>query len=364
MRQVIYLTFNDSPGGIYSSQVIDTCRFLESEKIANVRLVAFVSLRKYFSFRKIIRSAFGNSIVLPMWPGIQNWRKNLGRLRRIISKAKPDVIICRGIFATNLALDSGCKVKVCFDGRGAYFSEFSEYDVSNGRFSTAEIKELEQRAIGESNFRLAVSNALISYWKKQYAYSDNRHVVIPCTLAPHHLNNKESGRTDSEIRIVFSGGTGGWQSLQVLESILAPAFRNEQRLRLVILAKTLPDNFTMAREFPGRISNTWLTEKEVPAALSSCDYGWLVRENSVTNEVASPVKFAEYLAAGLQIIISRDLGDFSAFVEQHGCGMLVETPVINVIPEVSGLQKAHNKQLALKHFVKQVYRKEFLEICS
>lgn len=57
--------------------------------------------------------------------------------------------------------------------------------------------------------------------------------------------------------------------------------------------------------------------------LQCCDYGILVREQSETNRVASPTKFAEYLYAGLKVLVSKNLGDFSEFVLEHDCGYVV-----------------------------------------
>ncbi len=39
---MIYLTYNDTPGGIYKSQVIDVCRFLEGTYHERVTLIAFI----------------------------------------------------------------------------------------------------------------------------------------------------------------------------------------------------------------------------------------------------------------------------------------------------------------------------------
>jgi hypothetical protein len=58
----------------------------------------------------------------------------------------------------------------------------------------------------------------------------------------------------------------------------------------------------------------WVPAAEVAALMSSADYGLLLREQSFTNRVAAPTKFAEYLAAGLKIIISENLGDYSKLV--------------------------------------------------
>jgi hypothetical protein len=81
------------------------------------------------------------------------------------------------------------------------------------------------------------------------------------------------------------------------------------------------------------------------------DYGILIREQSVTNQVASPVKFAEYLACGLQVLISEGIGDFTDFVKQQNCGKIFNENI--KIEPIPFTQKAKNHQLALQYFVKE-----------
>ena len=66
-----------------------------------------------------------------------------------------------------------------------------------------------------------------------------------------------------------------------------------------------------------------MTHHQVPDYLSAADYGLLLREENVTNGVASPVKFAEYLSCGLQILISANLGDFSGMVAEDSLGYVI-----------------------------------------
>ena len=48
----------------------------------------------------------------------------------------------------------------------------------------------------------------------------------------------------------------------------------------------------------------------------------MLRELSTTNSVASPTKFAEYLFAGLPVLISDNLGDFTSVVKNSKVGMV------------------------------------------
>src|SRR4030042_1420126 len=58
----------------------------------------------------------------------------------------------------------------------------------------------------------------------------------------------------------------------------------------------------------------------------AADVGLLLRENSLTDRVASPVKFAEYLRCGLPVILTPYVGDFSALATAEGIGQIVDFP--------------------------------------
>ena len=77
----------------------------------------------------------------------------------------------------------------------------------------------------------------------------------------------------------------------------------------------------------------------------------IIREESITNQVSSPVKFAEYLYAGLKIIISSNIGDYSKFVLDNDCGFLDSQCKMN-LEKVTKNEKKFNSELALINFSK------------
>ncbi|HET6992692.1 MAG TPA: hypothetical protein VFJ43_15265, partial [Bacteroidia bacterium] len=64
MKKILYLTFNDAPGGIFSGQVIDVCLYWK-ELGFDVNLVSFISIRNFSANKNKIRSLFPGAIVLP-----------------------------------------------------------------------------------------------------------------------------------------------------------------------------------------------------------------------------------------------------------------------------------------------------------
>ena len=49
-----------------------------------------------------------------------------------------------------------------------------------------------------------------------------------------------------------------------------------------------------------------------------------MRDNVLVNNVASPVKVAEYLACGLPIIMTKGIGDYSEDLNREGIGLLLD----------------------------------------
>lgn len=376
--KMIYLTYNDYPSGIYSSQVSDVCDFLNERIKLNIRLVAFISLRKFSVNKSKIKTENPSAIVLPMFPGVQNWAWNSVLMFFLCIFLRKQSVIARGPFAASISMMMR-KIRmvgsVCFDARGAYEAEFREYNVSGNKALERDIFSIERNALINSDFRIAVSNQLVEYWRKKFGYNKNEHVVVPCTLNSKvvnmvleesmiHNGKSSLGFSDDDIIFVYSGSSSGWQSLHLVDNFLIAVMKSVPRAKVLFLVDGLPDNMKVVKDYPGRVCAKWLQREDVPGVLSSCDYGLLIREESLTNQVASPVKFAEYLASGLKVIISGHVGDFSEFVRVHGCGYVINSG--NMPDDVHRLsleEKHQNRGIAEKYFLKVDYLKEYTQMC-
>jgi hypothetical protein len=184
--------------------------------------------------------------------------------------------------------------------------------------------------------------------------------VIPCTLAS--FTEIAAVAPQPEIRIVFAGGTGKWQSLHLLDQYLLNVFERNPDVRLLMFTRSLPDDLQLKQRFPDRVEQRWVSEDKIIHELSRCDYGWMVREQTVTNQVASPVKFAEYLSAGLSVLVSEQLGDFSQFVQEHRCGVVLSGRLEEKLNPLTESERSHNRQLALSYFTKNTYRSKYEEV--
>jgi hypothetical protein len=367
-----FLTFNDPFNGVYLSQVIDVCRFLENELGEKTKLISSVSLRNYFKERKQLKNYYPGAIVIPAFPGNDNWKLNIFMLRFVMLFHPKDKVIARGVIATLLALRCKKFSKVCYDARAAVAAEWNEYLYSHSPALALKMEAMEKEALTKSDFRISVSFKLTEYWKEKYQFSNPGAVIIPCTLNSTVLSysyenaetkRKEMGVKESEILLVFSGSSAGWQSLAELSQYLTPYFKSNKAIKLLLLTKPVADN-KLLQSFPDRVIQKWVNQEEVNGFLMAADYGLLHREATVTNIVSSPVKFAEYLAAGLPVLISECVGDYSDFVNTHSCGMRFGSLDWNTIKRPSPDEKLKIQDIAKNYFRKEVYKEEYKRVLN
>lgn len=364
-----YLTYGDPPSGVYTSQVLDVVGYLRKKTRADVRLVAFISLHDFGKNKSKIQRIDPRAVVLPMLPKAVFWRFNTLLLALLALMLRPQSIVARNVIACNMALLlKRVKLikKVCFDGRGAIAAEWKEYDVQVAKQWLREIDQLESHAVHASDFRIAVTEKLIDYWKNNYHYTSSAHLIIPCTLnstfdpmpaesAQIAAIRERYGFSAEDVVLAYAGSTAGWQSFNTLQDMLQPFLKSHERHRVFFLSPPEDTIADLQRKFPNQITQAWVAHEKVPETLAACDMGILVREQSVTNRVASPTKFAEYLSAGLPVLISDNLGDYSEFTRQHGCGLIIGERLPETIPVNTPANRKNMIELVKKYFTKESF---------
>jgi hypothetical protein len=316
-------------------------------------------------------------LVLPMVPGVRNWRLNAATLFLVAICSGHRTIMGRSEIATNLALilkRLGWMRAVAFDGRSARAAEVREYAGSAGTaFALQDVRALEERAVLESDVRLAVSKALVQYWVREYGYRGDRHRIVPCTVHSRHLlsredsrvNREDLGASDDGVLVGYIGSSAEWQSMHLVDRLLCRLFAVNARARAILLTDCDPKDLQVWRDFPSRVRVGWVEPVRVREYMSLLDYGLLLREAAVTNAVSSPTKFAEYLSGGAGVVISPGVGDLSELVAQTGCGHVVADPedVPDLVP-LSPEERARNRELVVAEFTKGAHHDSYQYIVS
>ncbi len=356
-----FLTYGEYASGIYSGQIVDVCNYLSKKSNSEFKIIALVSPKGYFKHRKEFLKLSKAIYTVPMYPKMKAFQVNIFMLLFVLLAGFPKTIIARNAIPTKLSLllkKIGFTKRVILDGRAAESEQFKEYNMTGDAEFWKWFLKKEKEAVNNSDFRISVSNKLVTYWQTNFSYIQNNHIVIPCTLNSNHelVSNTPNiktklGYTNSDIILVFSGSASGWHSFNLMIAFFNQQLSSNNNVKLLLLTKENNDLIALKNNYPGRVEIIWANINMVNNYLEIADYGILLREQTITNKVASPVKFAEYLNAGLNIIITENLGDYSDFVLVNKCGVIYKNTTLS-LTKVLEEQKTKNKKLAQENFFK------------
>lgn len=164
----------------------------------------------------------------------------------------------------------------------------------------------------------AVSNKLSE--KLQSFFLFKRHInVIPCLTAQ---KIKLGTHSKNKINLVYIGGTSRWQCIEEIIKIYKVI---DQKFNSSLTFYTKDCNYIkrLANKLDIKVECKFVDHKYIEKELEHYDFGFLIRENNIINEVASPVKFLEYMANGVIPIITNNIGDYSDSVIENKIGIIV-----------------------------------------
>lgn len=161
-------------------------------------------------------------------------------------------------------------------------------------------------------------------------------IVIPSCFDDHAFYYDSAARQqqraalgldDTARLICYSGGTSAWQRIDDIIAALKRVCMTSLQCKALFLT---PDQAEVTRrlqraEFPtAQAFVRGCAHKDVYRYLSAADAGIIMRHDTPVNNVASPVKVAEYLACGLPVIMTRGIGDYSELLPAAGVGLLLD----------------------------------------
>lgn len=231
------------------------------------------------------------------------------------------------------------KRKIIFWVQGLIDEE--DYLRTGSKFRRIVFKILLRFSLCKSSKLVVVTTTMLKSLAKSYGLktTDNTY-VLPCTS---RLRKSQKKRIENSY--CYIGGLSAWQNvdiiLQLFESVLESnpkahfyfATPNHQAAKQLISTSVKPTT---------ELSITLLnvsSENEVAHFLSSMQYGFLIRSNNILNQVASPIKLAEYLSMGVNVIQSESLIEYSLLLKTHNAGIVLQNNNSNELIEKLGQHK-------------------------
>ena len=219
-------------------------------------------------------------------------------------------------------------IKVIYDNRGLYIDE----KILCGHIKKASIKEkffrwFEKYAVNNCDRMVVVSNEFKSHiLNKSKNKTSSKIVVIPNrTLIDMNIDLTQ--KHSNKIILVYSGSHAIWQNSSELKKLFLQALNVFDNITFKVISYE-QDNFqklfSSESELLQRINIFSVEPIKVIEELSKCNCGILLRENILINNVSSPLKFAEYLAAGLPVLLSEGIGDTEQIIKKYNVGVIIK----------------------------------------
>jgi glycosyltransferase involved in cell wall biosynthesis len=222
-------------------------------------------------------------------------------------------------------------MKMVLDVHGAHAAE-KAYALGDSSSCRRQLSFLIDHAIvHRSDGLIFVSEAMAKYYRP---YFHGPATVVPCCVDTTRF------RYDPALRAAKRAELGLGERLVVVYngSLFLPwdepsdlfktfrAIRSQQPAAfLLLLSGDAPDRvraLALAEGIdPANFRVQSLPHDKVPEWLVSADVGLLLRRASLVNRVSSPTKVGEYLACGVPIVISDEVGDFSGIVQRENLGI-------------------------------------------
>lgn len=277
------------------------------------------------------------------------------------------------------------KAKFIFEARAAaneeiiYTSEGEKISFKSkikNYFSEAHEKML----ITKTDNVFCVSNALKEYYLKKYNLSEEKFSVFPGAADSELFFYNESLRNNirkeldldsNNILIVYSGRLEmKWEIPDKIISFFKDILTKDIRFKLLLVTPDVDfaNKLIKEQELDDVIFVKNVELKDVNKYLNASDLGLLLREDIPMNNVASPTKFAEYLMAGLPVIISHGIYDFANDILNTKYGAVVSSldeisPIEydNVLISLT-INRSEIASWGLKQLSKESYIKKYVSV--
>lgn len=193
----------------------------------------------------------------------------------------------------------------------------------------------EKKYLPKVDAVLAVSNGLVEYIKKEYHIKNPKCYIAPCAIGDDIMSyeamqkyrnfyRNKYGIEKDTVLFVYSGGVSPWQCIDKSIELFYNIRKNcKVKCKMLILSHQI-DRIIPLIEDSSDIITDKAEASEVKRIICSGDYAFLIRENIITNNVAYPNKFLEYVQSGMKIITTPFIYDVALQVKNYDLGIVFD----------------------------------------
>lgn len=235
-------------------------------------------------------------------------------------------------------------------------------------------RRVEDQVVRKADKILCVSYAFKKFLQINYGVDNIS--VIPTFVDTSRFNfsksvrdfyRKQLGVTNRTV-LVYSGGVASWQRV---DDVIQLFIAMRQRIKNLFMLFLTHQPSVIHQMIKDKIDSQDIqviqaSYSEVPGYLCAADVGVLLREDILTNHVAAPIKFSEYMCCGLPCIISKNIGDTEQVLRSVHAGIIIDSekglPTLDEFQNLLSLNREEISMVMGKKFSSQIFLSELFKL--
>lgn len=195
---------------------------------------------------------------------------------------------------------------------------------------------LEKLSLKVVRYKIGVSTFLFKHFEDKYnlKIDYNTVFIMPCF---NSQLNEESFKTPGKYEkntFCYAGGTQAWQGFDKILEI----YKGLEQSRDDVFLKIYSKDIDVAKRLIEKsnikhYSVDCVPQSQMDSALADCKFGFIIREDDIINNVATPTKLGTYLANGVIPIFSDTIYSFRELAGKYkylGCISNEANPVVQI----------------------------------
>lgn len=176
---------------------------------------------------------------------------------------------------------------------------------------------IEKHALKEAERVFAVSNAQVRHYEKKYRLPlKGKTYVMPCSNESMHEESFCSeGKYDNPV-FIYAGSLAKYQCIDMMLDAFSRIQQVEPKSSLLFYTEQQEEARVLVEQHNlDNVTIGYAPPDELNAVLAKAKYGFVIRDDSAVNRVATPTKISSYISNGVIPVYSRSL---EAFDESSG----------------------------------------------
>jgi hypothetical protein len=267
----------------------------------------------------------------------------VAQLAELAQRCAADVLHAEALYCARVAAQVAARLpglRFSIDWHGAVPEESRMGGAHENRVRALE--QAEQDMLARAGLNVFVSEAMSQHYRNKYALGPLPQVIVPCCVSDQRFvdpwDTVQTAFAGDALVFAYAGSMADWQCGPEMITLFSHLHRFDSRCRFLLLVPTSDHAKVVHLAQAASLPETAyvlqsVTHDEVPARLATAHMGLLLRHTDVVNAVSSPTKFGEYLAAGLPVLTTDGVGDFSGLVTRHAAGLILPQALLKEAPQ-------------------------------